>query len=164
MNSLSELIEHLESEPYYFLGSYWPGQGVATHPIAFEVDCEFTHDGKAVVVDGTYRAHAREQHPFQLRLPFDAQVFHAASADLTTPRLGEMKGKVIFAAGGGSFIGRTDSAALSAQVSFSENEVIVLTGALEIDRKFFGYSLKGVVASSRATLSNVVGIRAPRRT
>jgi hypothetical protein len=165
MNTLSDLIKHLESEPYYFVGSYWSGNRAEAHALPFECDCEFTHDAAALVVEGVYRPHAgATQHPFELRLDLQTQVLHAAPVKVSTPALGTIEGKVVFLSGFGVFIGRNASAAASAQVSVSERDLISVSGAVETGGRYFGYSVKGAVVSNRATLSNVVGIRAPRRT
>jgi hypothetical protein len=118
----------------------------------------------SVSCDGIYRNHAGgQQTPFKLRMQFATPVMHVASINVTTSRLGELDGKVFFIGGGGSFIARSESAAISAHVSISERRVISLTGAVEIDRRYFGYSLKGTIASNRAALSNVVRVSNARR-
>ena len=158
MNELIDLIEHLEAEPYYFVGPVWSAAR-GTNSLPFDVDCEFTREETAVVVDGKYRLlPGGVQHPFQLRLPFVDAASNVSSVVLTTPALGTVSGKMFFFGGSANFLGRAEAAALSAQLTVSERGVFGLSGVLEIQGRPFGYYLKGVASSDRATLSNVVGI------
>jgi len=164
MDTLSDLIDRIESEPYYFVGSYWPADASATHPLPFEFDCEFSHDSAAVMAEGTYRAHTgAPQHPFRLRLPFKGVKQHAAYAELTTPQLETLSGTLVFISGAGTALVRSKVGTLSAHATFDDRGLITLIGTLEREGDYYGYSVKGAVASYRATLSNVVGIRAPKR-
>ena len=160
MNSLHELIEHLEAKPYYFAGSYWSSARGVNSPLSVEVDCEFLHEDMAVVVAGTYRLlPGALQHPFQIRLPFGDASPTATSVQLSTPALGTPKGKLFFTSGHMSFLARTESAALSAEISVSNRNVFTLSGVVDVEGRAFSYSLRGTASSERATLSNVVGIR-----
>jgi hypothetical protein len=164
MNTLSDFIDGLEAEPYYFVGSYWTSDVLAPHPMPFEFDCEFTHNDSGVFVEGLYRAHSgAPQHPFQLRLPFKGVTPHAVSSELESPAIGLAVGSLMFVSGAATFLGRSKQAILSAHVTVEERGIITLVGTLELQGKQYGYKLKGAVASYRATLANVVGIRAPKR-
>lgn len=162
MDNLADLIELLESEPYVFVGSRLSADRDSSQPHPIECHCEFTRDHEAVVAEGTYRPLHGAVEPFRIRLLFETQVPYAASVELTTPRLPGLNGMVLFSGRHASFIGRVHSEALSAEIT-TESNCLSLVGSLTLDHHYFAYSLRGAPASSRATLSNVVGIKAPRR-
>jgi len=147
-----------------FVGSYWTVDVLAPHPMPFEFDCEFTHNDSGITAEGIYRPHSgAPQHPFQLTLPFKDVKPHAVSAELKSSTVGTLNGTLMFVTGAATFLGRSKQAILSAHVTLGERGVISLVGALELGGKHYAYRLTGTVASYRATLSNVVGIRAPKR-
>ena len=163
MDNLVQLIDRLESEPYYFVGTYWAAARSINHPLPFEFDCEFTREDNAILVDGTYRPHSGgPQHPFQVRIPFEDALRYVTSVQMETPALGKFTGRLFFMPGHVTFLARTASAALSAELTASDRGVLTLSGAVDIEGRAFGYSLKGAVTSDRATLSNVVGLKRPR--
>ena len=162
MDTLADFIEALASEPYHLAGSYVSGDRPNSYARPIECDFEFSYNDEALFIEGRCKGFDSAQDAFRIKVDFETTTPHAAPVEVTTPRLRALQGRLLFFGGKVTFIGRVHAGALSAQITF-ERGGISIAGAFALDHHYYAFSLKGGPSSTYEVLSNVVGIRAPRR-
>ena len=147
---LANLIERLEPEPYVFDGYCWlESTPNALQPLKF--NCEFTHDGEALVADWN-------RGPFEIRIPFRKSSLHRAVAELFIQGFGHMRGQLSFVGSQVLYYGSAELATLFAHICFEESGVVNVVGTYELNGLRHLFSISGGIAPGPAAVANVQSI------
>jgi hypothetical protein len=150
IRSFADLIEHLEPDPYAFVGHYW-SESQPEQRKNLEFNCEFTNDTQAVVVSW-------DHSNFELRILFSGGSATSHPAQLFIRGLGYINGDVLFVDRKVLFAARNTVASVFGHATFEDGPVISVAGTFQTTGERFLYVLNGSLSRGPASLANVQSI------
>lgn len=146
----ADLIEHLEPDPYTFVGHYWP-ESRPDERKNLEFNCEFTNDTQAVVASW-------DHSNFELRILFAGGSVSSARAELFVRGLGHINGHMLFVDRNALLTARNDVFSVFGHLLFERGALICVAGTFENKGERFLYVLNGSLSKGPASLANVQSI------